>query len=161
MWSTAEVRPRENLEAFPSFTPTKRISVCLPCGNQGLSSEQVERDNLWDQENVVQSKNGMMPKLENMELKVTSRLHIQMVLSELGCHPLGGRLGHVFWEKAPRTPFPMPTMLGCSQSGRLSVFVVVVQSLSHVISLCDPIDCNMPGLPIHHQFPELTQTHVH
>ena len=28
-------------------------------------------------------------------------------------------------------------------------------------TLCDPIDCSMPGFPIHHQLPELTQTHVH
>ena len=27
--------------------------------------------------------------------------------------------------------------------------------------LCDHMDCSMPGLPIHHQLPELTQTHVH
>ena len=31
---------------------------------------------------------------------------------------------------------------------------------SHPI-LCDPMDCSMPGLPVHHQVPELTQTHVH
>ena len=23
------------------------------------------------------------------------------------------------------------------------------------------MDCSMPGLPVHHQLPELTQTHVH
>ena len=28
-------------------------------------------------------------------------------------------------------------------------------------TLCDPIDCITPGLPVHHQLPELTQTHVH
>ena len=28
-------------------------------------------------------------------------------------------------------------------------------------TLCDPMDCSMPGLPIHHQLLELTQTHVH
>ena len=28
-------------------------------------------------------------------------------------------------------------------------------------TLCDPLDCSMPGLPVHHQLPELTQTHVH
>ena len=28
-------------------------------------------------------------------------------------------------------------------------------------SLCDPMDCSMPGFPVHHQLPELTQTHVH
>ena len=25
----------------------------------------------------------------------------------------------------------------------------------------DPTDCSMPGLPVHHQLPEFTQTHVH
>ena len=35
-----------------------------------------------------------------------------------------------------------------------------VQSLSHVW-LCDPMNCSMPGLPVHHQHPEFTQTHVH
>ena len=28
-------------------------------------------------------------------------------------------------------------------------------------TLCDTMDCSTPGLPIHHQFPEFTQTHVH
>ena len=27
--------------------------------------------------------------------------------------------------------------------------------------LCDPMDCSRPGLPVHHQLSELTQTHVH
>ena len=35
-----------------------------------------------------------------------------------------------------------------------------VQSLSRVW-LCNPMDCSMPGLPVHHQLPEFTQTHVH
>ena len=28
-------------------------------------------------------------------------------------------------------------------------------------TLCDPMDCSRPGLPVHHQLPELTQIHVH
>ena len=28
-------------------------------------------------------------------------------------------------------------------------------------ALCDPKDCSMPGLPVHHQLPEPAQTHVH
>ena len=28
-------------------------------------------------------------------------------------------------------------------------------------TLCDPMNCSMPGLPVHHQLPELAQTHVH
>ena len=29
------------------------------------------------------------------------------------------------------------------------------------LSLCDPMNCSIPGLPVHHQLPEFTQTHVH
>ena len=29
------------------------------------------------------------------------------------------------------------------------------------LTLCDPMDCSMPGPPVHHQFPDFTQTHVH
>ena len=28
-------------------------------------------------------------------------------------------------------------------------------------AVCKPMDWNMPGFPVHHQLPELTQTHVH
>ena len=28
-------------------------------------------------------------------------------------------------------------------------------------TLCDPMNCSMPGLPVHHQLPEFTQIHVH
>ena len=28
-------------------------------------------------------------------------------------------------------------------------------------TLCNPIDCSMPGLCVHYQLPEFTQTHVH
>ena len=28
-------------------------------------------------------------------------------------------------------------------------------------TLCDPVDCSMPGFPVHHQLPELPQTYIH
>ena len=28
-------------------------------------------------------------------------------------------------------------------------------------TLCDPMDSSMPGFPVHHQLPELSQAHVH
>ena len=37
-------------------------------------------------------------------------------------------------------------------------FSSVIQSCP---TLCGPMNCSMPGLPIHHQHPEFTQTHVH
>ena len=37
-------------------------------------------------------------------------------------------------------------------------FSLVAQSCP---TLCDPMDCSMLGLPVHHQLPKFTQTHVH
>ena len=36
-----------------------------------------------------------------------------------------------------------------------------VLSLSCSLTLCDPMDCSTPGVPVHHQLPGSTQTHVH
>ena len=44
------------------------------------------------------------------------------------------------------------------------VLVSAVQFSSVALAcptLCDPMNCSTPGLPVHHQLPELTQTHVH
>ena len=38
---------------------------------------------------------------------------------------------------------------------------ISVHSLSHVWLFGTPIDSSMPGLPVLHQLPELSQTHVH
>ena len=35
-----------------------------------------------------------------------------------------------------------------------------VQSFS-CVWLCNPMNCSTPGLPVHHQLPEFTQTHIH
>ena len=37
-------------------------------------------------------------------------------------------------------------------------FISVTQSCP---TLCDPMNCSTPGLPVHHQLQEFTQTHVH
>ena len=36
-----------------------------------------------------------------------------------------------------------------------------VQFSCSIVILCDPMDCSMPGLPVHHQLPELAETSVH
>ena len=45
----------------------------------------------------------------------------------------------------------------CKMS-RIIGFSSVAQSCP---TLCDPMNSSMPGLPVHHQLPEFTQTHVH
>ena len=45
-----------------------------------------------------------------------------------------------------------------AQAGIKIQFSLVAQSCP---TLCNPVNCSMPGLPVHHQLPEFTQTHVH
>ena len=46
----------------------------------------------------------------------------------------------------------------CSKPFSSVQFSSVTQSCS---TLCDPMNCSTPGLPVHHQLLEFTQTHVH
>ena len=62
-----------------------------------------------------------------------------------------GTLQHCWWEHKLLTD----TMENSISSAQFSS---VTQSC---LTLCDPMDCSMPGLPVHHQLPEFTQTHVH
>ena len=49
-------------------------------------------------------------------------------------------------------PYWCPIHMGCFQ------FILVAQSC---LTVCDPMDWSTPRLPVNHQFPEFTQTHVH
>ena len=56
-----------------------------------------------------------------------------------------------------------------NETGAIAVavfFLILFSSISSVQSLsrvwlCGPMDCSTPGFPVHHQLPELAQTHVH
>ena len=60
-------------------------------------------------------------------------------------------------EKAGLKLKPFKT-LRTWHSVSLVQFSSVIQSCP---TLCDPMDCSTPGFPVHHQLPELGQTHVH
>ena len=60
-------------------------------------------------------------------------------------------------ETAERTPNFLPPLTPNNRGGSVQ-FSSVAQSCP---TLCDPINCSTPGLPVHHQLPESTQTHVH
>ena len=46
-------------------------------------------------------------------------------------------------------------------SSKASVLLQCSSVAQSCPTLCDPMDCSMPGLPVHHQLPEFTQTHLH
>ena len=39
--------------------------------------------------------------------------------------------------------------------------ILTFSSVQSCPTLCNPMDCSTPGLPVHHQLPEPAQTHVH
>ena len=53
----------------------------------------------------------------------------------------------------------VPDSKGCCRQWMRSVQFSSVAQLC--LTLCEPMDCSMPGLAVHHQLPEFTQTHVH
>ena len=66
--------------------------------------------------------------------------------------------------KQPRCPSTDEWIKKCGTYAQWNIQFSSVQSLSHVrlfATLCDPIHRGTPGLPVHHQLLEYTQTHVH
>ena len=46
-------------------------------------------------------------------------------------------------------------------SGKIHIRSDQIRSVAQSCpTLCDPMNCSTPGLPVHHQLPEFTQTHV-
>ena len=56
------------------------------------------------------------------------------------------------------TSFTIPYAPRCLSQGCSVQFSSVAQSCA---TLCDPKNRSTPGLPVHHQHPESTQSHVH
>ena len=55
-------------------------------------------------------------------------------------------------------PFSQSVSFGWSTKSVSVQFSSVTQSCP---TLCNPMNCSTPGLPVHHQLPECTQIHVH
>ena len=65
----------------------------------------------------------------------------------------------VFWDNlGTRRVIPGHKTIDLNLVETQIQFSSVIQSCP---TLCDSMNRNMPALPVHHQFPEFTQTHVH
>ena len=59
-------------------------------------------------------------------------------------------------------PFPIISeMVSYRCTHKLQYWVQFSSVAQSCLTLCDPMNRSMPGLPVHHQLPEFTQTHVH
>ena len=92
-------------------------------------------------------------------------------LPDPGMEPVSPELAdRVFTTEPPGTPptpnvFPVILCKSPHWNDSLSSWMLDTCQFSSVaqlcLTLCDPMDCSMPGLPVHHQLLEFTQTHVH
>ena len=53
------------------------------------------------------------------------------------------------------------TILVCSLPSWKGVWLLCYAVAQSCLTLCGPVDCSTPGFPVHHQLPELAQTHAH
>ena len=76
--------------------------------------------------------------------------------------PLQENLPHPGFK--PESPVSLALQVDSLPTEPLGKTLVSIQFGSVAQScptLYDPMDCSMPGLPLHHQLPEFIQTHVH
>ena len=65
-------------------------------------------------------------------------------------------------ERQSRETFFSPPGTCCSLDAICTKDSVQFISVAQLcLTLCNPMDCSTPGFPVHHQLPELAQTHVH
>ena len=53
------------------------------------------------------------------------------------------------------------TFLSLNKAYMLLIWLQFSSVAQSCPTLCDPMNCSTPGLPVHHQLQEVTQTHVH
>jgi len=118
--------------------------------------------------------------------EVSLRLRIQMnseqqtsLDSEMMCHKITGSMTSpwtMIWKDPEKKSlvlkvnWPEEDLLTQNQTvSKFKSILVNILSIGLQFSsvaqlcptLCDPMNCSMPGLPVHCQLPEFTQTHVH
>ena len=75
-----------------------------------------------------------------------------------------------FWRLTPNETsisIEEPQQLALDVVGKKWIFKLIQETLQFnsvaqsCPTLCDPMNCSTPDLPVHHQLSEFTQTHVH
>ena len=102
------------------------------------------------------------------KVKVKSLSHVQLLATPwTAAHQAPPSMGFSRQEYWSGVPLPSPPDGNREIKEHLFLYIPkfsdcccfsVAQSCP---TLCDPMDCSIPGFPVHHHLLELTQTHVH
>ena len=67
------------------------------------------------------------------------------------------------WNRSVFIPIPKKgNAKECSNYHAISLISLQFSSVAQSCpTLCEPMNCSTPGLPVHHQLPAFTQTHIH
>ena len=78
-----------------------------------------------------------------------------------GTSPQARAASHPAWGQAPSSEANIQRLVD-ARHGPLQFSSVQFSSVAQSCpTLCNPMDCSTPGLPVHHQLPKFTQTHIH
>ena len=97
--------------------------------------------------------------------------HVQLLATTwIIAHQASLSIGFSRQEYCSGLPFPSPRDLPdpgielgspALQADSLPSEPAIILVTQFCLIFCDPMDCSMPGFPVHHQLPALAQTHVH
>ena len=108
----------------------------------------------------------MLLIIREMQIKTTVRYHLIQVRMAI----IKKSTNNNCWRACGKTPTVVGNVnwyshYGQQYDGSLKHLKQSYHQFSSVsqlcLTLCNPMDCSTPGLPVHHQFLEIAQTHVH
>ena len=126
-----------------NFYPAFPIST-VPVGNQMINGgESLYKGSQLINEDGVTDKNTI--------LLLNVWIHAGLPTSQIR----DNQTARASWWEGPKIFFERVLQKMSQENNQIS------SSVQSCLILWDPMDCSMPGFPVHHQLRELAQTHVH